>query len=64
MFMTEFDEDGIEALSELVGDNAQELVDRLKALQALGKEYTSFAGTTGDDAGSVQFILRTESIGK
>ena len=62
--MTEFDEDGIEALSELVGDNAQELVDRLKAVQALGKEYTSFAGTNGDDSGSVQFIIRTASIEK
>ena len=62
--MADFDEDGIQALSELLGDNAQEFVDRLKALQTLSREYTSFAGASGNEAGSVQFILRTESIGE
>ena len=38
------------------------LVDRLKAVQAMSRDYTSFGGTDTDQPGSVQFILRTDSI--
>ena len=44
--------------------DAHELIERLRALQELSGEYTSFAGTDADMPGSVQFIIRTESIEK
>ena len=62
--MVEFDEEGIQALSELVEDDAQGLIDRLKALQELAAEYTSFDGGDASVPGSVQFIIRTEAIEK
>ena len=62
--MAEFDEEGIRKLSDLMEDDVQELIDRLRAVQELSREYTSFDGSDGILPGSVQFIIRTESIGK
>ena len=62
--MAEFDEEGIQELSKLVEDDAQEFIDRLKAVKELSEEYTSFAGADRDMPGTVQFIVRTESIEK
>ena len=62
--MAEFDEQGIQKLSTLLEEDAKEVVDRLKAVQALSEEYTSFDGSEGSEPGSVQFIIRTESIEK
>lgn len=62
--MAEFDEKGIRELAKLVEEDAQELIDRLKAVKELGKEYTSFAGADSDMPGTVQFIIRTEAIEK
>ena len=62
--MAEFDKEGIRALSGLVEDDARELIDRLKAVQELSREYTSFDGGDCGTPGTVQFIVRTESIKK
>ncbi len=62
--MAEFDEEGIQSLSELMEDDAQELIDRLKAVKELSEEYTSFDSEESVLPGTVQFILRTESIRK
>lgn len=60
--MAEFDEEGIRKLSDLVEDDAQAFLDRLRAVRALSEEYTSFDTVQGDRPGSVQSILRTDSI--
>lgn len=60
--MAQFDNDGIQRLSAVLEDNGQALIDRLRALQTLSGEYTSFAGAGGTLPGSVRFIVRTNSI--
>ena len=62
--MALFDAQGIQKLTNLMEGDAHELIERLRALQELSGEYTSFAGTDADMPGSVQFIIRTESIEK
>ena len=68
--MRTFDEEGIQKLSSLVEDDAKELIDRVKALQELSTEYTSFDGiegserSIGKDSESVRFVIRTDSIEK
>jgi hypothetical protein len=47
-----------------VESDAHELIERLRALQKLSGEYTSFAGTDANVPGTVQFIIRTDSIGE
>ena len=59
-----FNSEGIQKLSDLAEGDAQELVERLRALQTLSREYTSFAGTGVALPASVRFIIRTESIGQ
>jgi putative membrane protein len=62
--MAQFDEEGIQELSSIFQDDAQELIDRVRAVQALGREYTSFTGDPDGADSSVRFILRTDSIGE
>ena len=62
--MAQFNSQGIQKLSDLMEGDARELIERLRAVQALSQEYTSFAGTDAGLPGSVQFIVRTESIEK
>ena len=60
--MFEFDEEGISKLTELFGDDVQDVVDRLKAVADAGKEYNTFTGLSEDMDGSVKFVIRTESV--
>ena len=62
--MAEFDEDGIQKLSALFQDDAQDLLDRLRALQEYSREYTSYSGASDAMPSQVRFIIRTESIGE
>lgn len=62
--MRKFDKEGIEELSELFHDDAADFIDRLRALQEYGKEYTTFSGKSNDMKGTVRFIIRTDSIGE
>ena len=62
--MAEFDEDGIQKLSALFQDDAQDLLDRLRALQEYSREYTSYSGASDAMPSLVRFIIRTESIGE
>ena len=62
--MTRFDREGIRQLTDLVEGDAVELIARLRALQELSGEYTSFAGTDANVPGTVRFIIRTDSIGE
>lgn len=60
--MFEFDEEGISRLTELFGDDVQDVVDRLQAVVDAGKEYNTFTKLSDDMDGSVKFIIRTEAV--
>ena len=62
--MAQFDSQGIRQLTNLMEGDVRELMERLQALQEMSREYTSFAGTDADMPGTVQFIIRTDSIGE
>ena len=58
----EYDEDGIQKLTKLVDDDANDVIDTLKEVIRLGKDYKSFAGKQDSWDGSAVFIYRTEGI--
>ena len=60
--MFEFDEEGIGRLTELFGDDVQDVTDRLKAVADAGKEYSTFTELPEGMDGSVKFVIRTEGI--
>lgn len=60
--VAEFNQEGISKLSELAGKDAEEVVETLKKIVQLGKDYQSFAGKADDMDGSVFFIYKTEGI--
>lgn len=62
--MFEFDEEGISKLTELFGDDVQDVVDRLQAVADAGKEYNTFTKLPKDVDGSVKFIIKTEAVKK
>lgn len=57
-----FDEEGIQELSDLAGDDLQKLTDRLRALQEADKSYDNFSGLAKGKTGSVRFLIETEEI--
>lgn len=58
--MVKFDEEGIKKLTEALDGNAEELIDRIRAIAKAGKEYTCFTGISEDMEGSVKFIIKTD----
>lgn len=62
--MFEFDEEGISKLTELFGDDVQDVIDRLEAVADSGKEYNTFTKLPENVDGSVKFIIKTEAIKK
>jgi putative membrane protein len=58
----EYDEEGIQKLTNLVDDDAEDVIQTLKAVIQLGKDYTSFAGKEDSWDGSVVFIYKIEGI--
>ena len=60
--MNEFDQEGIQKLSDLAGDDLQNVIHHLKAVQKADKKYDSFAGILGDAKGSVKFIIETAPV--
>lgn len=60
--MFEFDEEGISKLTELFGDDVQDVVDRLKAVADAGKDYNTFTSLPEGMDGSVKFIIKTEAV--
>lgn len=57
-----FDEEGIQKLTSLVGDDTQELMDRLQAVLDAGKEYKTFTKLPEGMDGSVKFIIKTDGV--
>ena len=60
--MEEFDEEGIQKIADLAGDNLTALMDRLDAVTEADKDYTVFDGWEKDTDGSVKFIIETAAI--
>lgn len=57
-----FDEEGIQELSRLAGDDLQTLADRLRALQEADRTYDNFSGLAKGQTGGVRFLIETEEI--
>lgn len=60
----EFDEEGISKLTELFGDDVQDVIDRLEAVADAGKEYNTFTRLPENVDGSVKFIIKTDAVEK
>ena len=60
--MIEFNDEGIQKLIDLFGDNVTDMLDRLDAIQKTGSRYQTFSGKSDDMNGSVKFILKTGEI--
>lgn len=59
--MKEFDKEGIQELADVVNNDLQDMVDRLKAVMDADKAYTAFDGAEYG-SGSVKFIIETAGI--
>lgn len=57
-----FDEEGIQKLADVIGNDLEGYFDRLKAIQEYAEEYTSFAGCSEGTECSVKFIYKTAGI--
>lgn len=57
-------DDGISKITDLLGDDADEVIDTLKGIVSVGQDYQSFGGKTDDMSGSVKFIYKTAELTK
>ncbi len=60
--LTEFDEQGVQALVDAVDGDLDGLVERLRATVELSGDYRTFSGAGTQTDGQVQFIYRTDEI--
>lgn len=58
----EFDEEGIQNLADLAGDDLDTILQRIRALKEADSRYISFSGIREGQTGSVKFIIETEEI--
>ena len=58
----EFDEEGIQKLSDLVDDDLQDILDRLDAICSEDNTYTSYSGKEDGMDGNVKFVIETAAI--
>lgn len=59
--MKEFNEKGIEKITDFLDEDVQELLDRLEAVQSAGEDYKLFSDS-GNMDGNVKFIIETAAI--
>ena len=62
--MIQFDEEGIQKLSDAYHGDVEELLDRVDLVLDVGENYHTFSGLKEDMSGSVKFVIRTEAIEK
>ena len=62
--MSEFNKDGIEKINDTYEEDVKGLIDRLKAVCEVGKDYKSFSGIHGSMNGEVKFVIETAAIEK
>ena len=60
--MKTFDEEGIEKLGDLAGDDLVNVLDHFKAVKEAEKTYTNYGGIREGASGSVKFIVETAEI--
>ncbi|MCR5120648.1 MAG: hypothetical protein K6B44_13625 [Lachnospiraceae bacterium] len=62
--MIKLDEEGIQKVTELLGDDATDVLNRFKAIRKAGETYTSFTGAIDEegDSNSVRFIYKTGAV--
>ncbi len=56
------DEEGIQELADLAGEDLEEFLDRVKALQTADAGYDNFSELSSGWTGSVRFIIETAEI--
>lgn len=59
-----FDEEGIQELAKLGGDDLKEVLTRVKAVKKADEGYDNFSGIKEGSKGDVKFIIETEKIEK
>lgn len=57
-----FDQEGIQKLSDLAGDDLKNVITRFKALKEADGRYNNFSGMKEGVSGDVKFIIETEEI--
>lgn len=57
-----FDEEGIQSLADLAGEELRAIFTQLRALKATDDGYQNFGGLADGQTGSVKFIIETEEI--
>lgn len=60
--MKTFDEEGIEKLGDLAGDDLANVLDHFKAVKEAEKTYINYGGIREGASGSVKFIVETAEI--
>lgn len=60
--MLRFDEEGIRKLTDLFGDNVQDVLDELQAVCNAGKNYQIYSEASSDMDSSVKFIYKTDAV--
>lgn len=59
-----FDEEGVQKIAELAGDDLQNVLTQIRALKEADGIYQSFSGLKDRQSGSVRFIIETDEISK
>ena len=62
--MISFDEEGIQKIADLAGDDLQNVLAQIRALKEADGAYQSFSGLKDGQSGSVRFIIETDEISK
>ena len=62
--LKQFNEEGVEKLVSVLGDDVEGLAERLTATVEVSRNYRSFSGLTDGMDGTVRFIYRTEAVEK
>lgn len=60
--LKEFNEQGVQKLIDAVDGDLNGLINRLRVISEVSREYKSFAGISEDMDGSVRFIYKTDAI--
>lgn len=58
----EFDEEGIQNLAKLAGDDLETVIRQLRALKKADERYSNFSGLLDGQTGEVRFIIETDEI--
>ena len=61
--LDQFNQEGIQKLTSLFGDNVNDVLDRIHAIETAGENYNNFAGTASD-SNTVKFIYKSDAIGE